>query len=109
MYSKDLKAYIIKNNGVSVFNNSIKEYKTGFTLATDKSNYKTFKSIDTMLLYIYKTGIKNYGVWYDDEEKVYGIDTDIIRVSSKRQAFNLCKLYNEKAFFSWYSKKSVYV
>jgi hypothetical protein len=106
---EDIKKYIIDNQGITIINGSIKEYKTGFTLATDKSIYTTFKELNDIIQYINDNKLKNYGVWYDEDIKAYGIDTDIIRVNKKSEAVKLCKLYNEKAFFQWKNKKSVYI
>jgi len=106
---EDIKKYIIDNKGITIINGSIKEYKKGFTLATDKSRYVIKKSLLKTLQYINDNKLKNYGVWYDEDIKAYGIDTDIIRVNKKSEAVKLCKLYNEKAFFQWKNKKSVYI
>jgi hypothetical protein len=106
---EDIKNYIIKNKGITIINDKIKEYKTGFTLATDKSRYIIKKSLLKTLQYINDNKLKNYGVWYDEDIKSYGIDTDIIRVNKKSEAVKLCKAYNEKAYFQWEHKKSVYI
>jgi hypothetical protein len=104
---EEIKKYIIDNQGITIINGSIKEYKKGFTLATDKSIYTTFKELNDIIQYINDNKLKNYGVWYDEDIKAYGIDTDIIKVNNETKAVNLCKLYNQKAYYRWYDKKSI--
>jgi hypothetical protein len=104
---EEIKKYIIDNQGITIINDKIKEYKTGFTLATDKSRYIIKKSVLKTLQYINDNKLKNYGVWYDEDIKAYGIDTDIIKVNNEKKAVKLCKLYNQKAYYRWYDKKSI--
>lgn len=90
------------DDGLTLKNGKIINYKTGWQVATDGIECKTVT--ETM------RAIKNYdgncGVWYSNN--IYYVDHSM-RVNTKREALKIGKQFNQISIWGWKSQKLAYV
>lgn len=92
----------LKNNdGLTLKNGNIIQYKSGWQVATE--------GLETTDVYEAMRMVKAYdgncGIWL--ENGIYYVDKSH-RVSTKREALEIGRLYNQISVFGWASKKLAY-
>jgi phosphopantetheinyl transferase (holo-ACP synthase) len=92
--------------GATIKKGAIKNYKSGFQVCVN-SKEKTFKSLIFALKFAQKEALKSFGLWKDNG--LWYLDTNSIRVATKKEALKLAKEHNQVAVWNWRLKKSVYV
>ena len=97
---------IKESHGATIKNNKIMSYKTGYQVAVN-SKEKTFKRLGNALRHIQKNTLKNVGLWCDNG--VWYLDTNSIRVSTKKEALELGKENHQIAIWDWKKSQTVYV
>jgi len=102
---KVFKSYVLKNNGITVLNNKIKEYKEGYQVATSKDSELTFKSLDDCFNYINNKDIKSFGLWLNDN--IVYLDINSIYIKDYNKAIKTAKKHHQKAIFDWSTKKDI--
>ena len=114
-YTKGMRLYdnmrILKEcnetGGATIKDGKIKRYKTGFTVSRDKGI--TAGDVNTLILFGAIMDADTWGLWYDDEADIWGLDLDLIYTEDKAEALELARLYNQKAIYTWGDKKSIYL
>jgi hypothetical protein len=92
--------------GATIKNDKMKKYKSGWQVCVN-SKELVFLTVFKALGYAKKKGLKSYGLWFDN--KKWYLDTNSIRVNTKKQAIELAKQNNQVAVWNWAKQKSVYV
>lgn len=114
-YTKGIRLYnsmeILKEcnatGGATINNGQVIRYKEGFTISRDAGI--TAGDVNSLILYGSIMDADAWGLWYDDEADMWGLDLDVIYTEDKGEALRLARLYNQKAIFSWSDKKSIYM
>lgn len=93
----------IKNNeGLTLRNGKIVEYKTGWQVGITGIEVKTAEEVSSILHS--KAGRKgNIGIWFS--EGIYYIDISR-RISTKREALKVGKSMNQQSIYGWRPRKA---
>lgn len=102
----NLLKQVYYNKGATIKNAHIVNYKTGYQAAIN-SQEKTFDNLASLLYHASKQQLKSFGVWLDNGK--WYIDTNSIRISTKKEALYLAKENSQIAIWDWKKNKTVYV
>ena len=89
------------NDGLTLKNGKIIEYKTGWQVATEGVELTDIKQVRKAI----KAYNGNCGIWFADG--IYYIDKSH-RVNTKRQALEVGKAHNQISVFGWARKNLAY-
>lgn len=93
----------LKNNeGLTLRNGKIVEYKTGWQVGISGIEVKTAEEVSSILHS--ETGRKgNIGIWFS--EGIYYIDISK-RISTKQEALKIGKAMNQQSIYGWKPRKA---
>lgn len=95
-----VKDYVLKNGGITVTNGEIAEYENGYQVCINSEEI-TSKHLDTILDIVKHYKLLNYGIWFNENDGLYYMDTNSIHVDDFMEACDLAKAHNQKAIFNW--------
>lgn len=114
-YTKGIRTYnnmeILKEcnetGGATINGGKVVRYEKGFTVARDEGI--TAGDVNSLILYGVIMDSESWGLWYDDQADMWGLDLDNIYTEDKGEALRLAIFYNQKAIYSWEDKKTIYM
>ena len=99
--------YLEENKGGTIKNGEIMEYQDGYQVATRETEELEFQSLGGLLLYLDACELDSFGAWYD--AGAWWLDLSSVHIKSKKEALELAKQENQKAIYSWKTKKSIFI
>ena len=101
-----IKDYVLANGGVTVANGEIVNYKNGYQVCVESEEVKA-KHLDTILDIVKNYKLKNYGIWFNEKDGLYYMDTNSIHVDAYLEAYDLAIANKQKAIFNWSTFESI--
>ena len=101
---KKMKELIKQNGGATIKKGAIVNYKSGYQVCVD-SKEKRYKRLGNALRFNKK--LKSIGLWFSNG--LWFVDTNSIRVNTKKQALELAKQNEQLAIWNWKKQETVYL
>jgi hypothetical protein len=99
-----MKETIKQNGGATIKNGAIVNYKSGYQVCVN-SKEKRYKRLGNALRFNKK--LKSIGLWLN--EKIWYVDTNSVRVATKKQAVKLATENNQIGIWNWKKQTTVYL
>ena len=103
---KKVKDYVLKNGGITVANGEIVNYSSGYQVCVESEEVWS-KHLDTILDIVKNYKLKNYGIWFNESDGLYYMDTNSIHVDDYMEAYELALTNDQKAIFDWSTFESI--
>lgn len=103
-----VKDYVLANGGITVSNGEIVNYENGYQVCVESEEI-TSKHLDTIMDIVKYYKLKNYGVWFNENDRLYYMDTNSIHVDDYMEACELAKANNQKAIFDWSTFDDIHI
>lgn len=101
---ENIKQYALKNDGATVKNGDIIEYKKGYQVSISKDNEIT-GNINQLLGIINLMGLKHYGLWRDNG--IWYLDTSSTHFADLKEAQEAARKADQIAIFDWSTFTSI--
>jgi len=99
MTALNLKHFIERDHGITVFNGEPQRFTYGYQVSTPESKELQSTNLNELILLIDIMELQNYGLWYDNG--IWYLDTDSVHTDEFEEAQAIGKKSNQLAVYEW--------